>query len=285
MVSSTLSFVSFCSHSDTAKLTYWTDADDLGPLLTASLEPPELFIQKYWFNPVAVFAAHYSIWTALAPYVGEVRPRFIMATCVIMPLVVYLYQSVILQQAARRLFLEPLNDRGPPSSPYRFGTRNLRRRIDSAMVANWSVMLFGPALDGLFWLVLKGSEGKRSTVKYKFHLLATLAMVVQWYLVLGTRDPDVFLGRRTQRLKICIMILCLAGLSYDLYTDGLTLDVCSRYFELYLQIVIARPVMSFVLSITRLTLAEIRRWWEARKREMQQTIAQTVSSVERGMRI
>jgi hypothetical protein len=245
----------------------------LGPLLTASLEPPEQLIQKYWFNPVAVFAAHYSIWTGLAPYIGEIRPLLIKAACFIIPLVVYLYQSVILQQTARRLFLEPLNDRGQPSWPFRFGTRNLRRRIDFAMVAHWSIMLFGPALDGLFWIVLKGSEGKRSAVEFKFHLLATLAIVAQWYLALGTRDPNVFLGRGTRRLKICVMMLCFAGVSYDLYTNGPTWDVFLRYFELYLQVIMARSVIPFVLSITRLTIAEIRRWWEARKRQMRQIIS------------
>jgi len=131
-------------------------------------------------------------------------------------------------------------------------------------------MLFGPALDGLFWIVLKGSEGKYSVVEFKFHLLATLAMVAQWYLALGTKDPRVFLGRATRWLKICIMIFCFAGVSYDFYTNGLTWDVCLRYFELYLQVVMARSVIPFVLSITRLTVAEIRRWWEARKRQMWQ---------------
>jgi hypothetical protein len=108
---------------------------------------------------------------------------------------VHLFQSVMLQQPARRLFLEPLNDRGQPSWPSRFGTRNLRRRIDSAMDAHWSII--GPALDGLFWIVLKGSGGKRSAVELKFHLLATLAMVAQWYLALRTRESNVFLGRGT----------------------------------------------------------------------------------------
>jgi hypothetical protein len=198
--------------------------------------------------------------------------------------VVYLYQSVILQQTARRLFLEPLNDRGQPSWPFRFGTRNLRRRIDFAMVAHWSIMLFGPALDGLFWIVLKGSEGRRSAVNFKFHLVATLAMVAQWYLALGTRDPNVFLGRGTRRLRNCVMMLCIAAVTYEWYTNGLTWNVYVRYFELYLQFFMAKSVIPFVLSITRLTIAEIRRLWEARKRDMRQRINQIVNTAEARIR-
>jgi hypothetical protein len=199
----------------------------------------------------------------MAPYTDNVRPRFIKAAWFIIPPIVYLYQSIILQQAAKRLFLEPLNYRGQPSWPSRFGARNLRRRIESAMVAHWSAMLFGPIVDGLFWIILTASEGKRCVAHFKFHLLATLIMVVQWYVALGTKDPNVVIGRGTRRFYICIMVLCFAGVSYDWYTNGLTLDVFLRYLELLLQVGLARSIIPFIISITRLTIAEIRRQWEA----------------------
>jgi hypothetical protein len=239
MVSQRSPFISSFSQSNTVQLTCQTDADDLGPLLTASLEPPERLSRKYWFNPVAVFATHYSIWAAIAPcakastytetspYTGSIRSDFIITAWFIMPLVVYLYQSVILQHVAKRRFLEPLSHRGQLSWPFRFGERNLRHRIDAALVAHWHIMLFGPVLDGLFWIILAGSGGMtfKGTFLSRFQLLLTLLMVAQWYLSLGTEDPNVVLGRDAQRFYIFLMVVGFARLVYDACTAGLKWDV------------------------------------------------------------
>jgi hypothetical protein len=267
MVSQSLSSISSFSHFKIVQLTYRVDAGDLGPLLTTSLEPPERLIQKYWFNPIAIFATHYSIWTAIeprgaeeVPYTGSIRPSLVRTAWFIMPIVVYLYQSVIVQHVAKRRFLEPLNYRGQQSWPSRFGTNNLRRRIDSAMVAHWSIMLFGPVLDGLFWIVLTGSEGNRSVKYFQFQLLVALPIVAQWYLTLGTKDPNFIRGRGTRRFYICIMVLCLAGVTHDACTstNGLTEAIVARYFEVFLQIIAARTIIPFVISMVRLTVDEMR---------------------------
>jgi hypothetical protein len=189
--------------------------------------------------------------TALEPYIGTIRPPLANAAWVIIPLVVYLYQRFILQQSAERLFLEPLNDSGQPSWPFKLGTRNLRRRIDAAMVAHWSVMLFGPALDGLFWIILKGSEGNRSTVHSKLHLLVRLTIIAQWYLAFGTRDPNNWMGRNEKWLFYCILVFFFAGVTYELYADGLTLDVCQRNLALLLEVVATRSIVPYVISIIK----------------------------------
>jgi hypothetical protein len=254
------------SHSKIVTLTYRLDAGDLGPLLTTSTEPPERLIQKYWFNPVAIFATHYSIWTAIepygavAPYTGSIRLSFVRTACFIMPLVVYLYQSVFLQHVAKRRFLEPLNYRGQQGWPSRFGTKNLRRRIDSAMVAHWSIMLFGPVLDGLFWIVLRGSEGNNSVKYFQFQLLVALPIVAQWYLTLGTRDPNFIRGKSTQRFYVCITVLCLAGITYEACTSptGLTGVIVVRYSEVFMQIFAGKEIIPFVITTARLTFDELR---------------------------
>jgi hypothetical protein len=272
MVSQKFSFASSCSRLSVIQLTYQTDADDLGPLLTASSGPPEKLVHKYWFNPVAILAAHYSIWTAVAPrgasgpYTDVVRPHLVIAACFIMPLVVHLYQSIILQQAAKRLFLEPINYRGQPNWPSGFGSRNLRRRIDSVMVGHWPIMLFGPALNSLFWIILAVSEGRDSQKYLKFQLLIALPIIAQWYVALGTSDRSVVKGRGIRWFYICIIILCFVGVLYDAYKDGPNEKVLIRYWELYLAIILGRSTLPFVLSISRLTTTEIRHQWESIRR-------------------
>lgn len=191
----------------------------------------------------------------LTPYIGTTRPRSIMAAWFIIPFAVHLYQTVVLQQAAKRLFLEPLNHRGQPSWPFRLGARDLRRRIDAAMVAHWSVMLFGLALDGLFWIfwiILKSPEGKRFAVHSKFRLLFQLTIVAQWYLNLGMRDCNVWLTRSSKFLYICSVMFCFAELTtYGLYVVGLTLKLCLGYFILFLQVVLLSMIRLRVSSITR----------------------------------
>jgi hypothetical protein len=259
MVSQKFSFASSCSRLSVIQLTYQTDADDLGPLLTASSGPPEKLVHKYWFNPVAILAAHYSIWTAVAPrgasgpYTDVVRPH-------------YLYQSIILQQAAKRLFLEPINYRGQPNWPSGFGSRNLRRRIDSVMVGHWPIMLFGPALNSLFWIILAVSEGRDSQKYLKFQLLIALPIIAQWYVALGTSDRSVVMGRGIRWFYICVIILCFVGVLYDAYRDGLKEDVLMRYRELYLTIILGRSTLPFVFRISSLTKTEIRHQRESIRR-------------------
>jgi hypothetical protein len=238
----------------------------LGPLLTASSEPPEQLVLKYWFNPVVVFAAHYSISTAVKPFTDENRRIIIGAAWFIVPSVVFLYQAIILQYLAKRRFLKPLNDRGQPSWPSRFVTRNIRRRMESAMVAHWYIMLFGPILDGLFWIILIGSEGKRSVDHLNFPLLASIVMIMQWYFGLGTSDPSIVLGTAAKRIYFVIIMLCFVGLVYDVYTKGFTRDVYVRYVELVLQVSLVGSVMPFVLSIARLISDKIQRRWGAGER-------------------
>ncbi|KAF7675969.1 hypothetical protein GT037_005474 [Alternaria burnsii] len=246
------------------------DADDLGPLLTVSLDPPERLIQKYWFNPVAIFATHYSIWTAIAPhgtktppYTGNTRLILIIPAWFIMPLVVYLYQSVILQHVAKRRFLEPLSYRGQPSWPFRFGERNLRHRIYAALVAHWHIMLFGPVLDGLFWIILvrSGRMTFKGTFLSRFQLLLTLLMVAQWYLSLGTEDPKVVLGRDAQRFYIFLMVVGFARLVYDACTNGPKWDVFLQYVEIFLQFTWGQSTIPFAISMARLTESEADCYW------------------------
>jgi hypothetical protein len=175
---------------------------------------------EHWLNPIAIVAAHALISGALKPYIGTLRPRVVNAAYVIMPATVYLYQTFIVDGAAKRLFLEPLNDRGQLQQISRSWTRSFRRRIDTAMTAHWAVILFGPVLDGLFWLMLKGSEGKDAAYS-KLKLFVAITYMAHWYLLIGT------LGTRGLGVKIAewyyvvVVLVILGSAAHDLITSGL----------------------------------------------------------------
>jgi hypothetical protein len=122
-------------------------------------------------------------------------------------------------------------------------------------------MLFGPVLDCLFWIVLRGSEGKRSVTYFNFQLLIALPMVAQWYLSLGTSDSNVVLGRGAQRFYVFIIFLCFAKLGYDACTNRLRWDVFWQYVELSLQVVGTKTIIPFAISIARLTKTEADCYW------------------------
>jgi hypothetical protein len=209
----------------------YTDADDLGPLLNTSSKPPAEVVQEGWFNSVVVFVAHLAMMTSLEPYIGTIRPRLNMAAWFIIPLVVYLYQSVVLQQAAKRLLLNSINDRGHRSSSLSSRARRFRRRIDAAMVAHWPAILFGPALDGLFWIILKGSEGHGSTIRSKAVLFFQISVIAQWYLVFGTREKGEWTAKVIPWSSKGLKIFWLASMMYNLLTFGLTWFVFMDFLQ------------------------------------------------------
>jgi hypothetical protein len=219
-------------HTDVAKLIQYTDADDLGPLLNTSSKPPTKLIREGWFYAVVIFIAHFIMMIALAPYIGTIRPRLIKAAWFIIPLVVYLYQSVVLQQAAKRLLLESINDRGYRGSSLRSRARSFRRRMDATMVANWPVILFGPTLEGLFWIIVKGSEGHGSTIRSKVVWLYQILALVQLYLVLGTREEGEWTAKVAPWLYKGLTMFWLAMLMHYLFTFGLTWGVSWDFLEI-----------------------------------------------------
>jgi hypothetical protein len=218
-------------HTDVVKLIQYTDADDLGPLLSTSSKPLAEVVQGGWLNPVVIFIAHLGMMDALEPYIGTIRPRLIMAAWFIIPLVVYLYQSVVLQQAAKRLLLESINDRGHRSSSLRSQARSFRRRMDATMVAHWPAILFGPALDGLFWIIVKSSEGHGFTIRSKAVLFYQILVIVTWYLMFGTRKEGEWTVKVILWLCKGLWMFWLAIMMYNLFTFGLTWSVFVEFLQ------------------------------------------------------
>jgi hypothetical protein len=230
-----LSFVVPIHILNKLELTHHIDAEDLGPLLTTSAKSPGQMFLEHWLNPFSIFTMHGLISGALKPYVGTLRPRVVKVTLFIMPLVVYLYQRIIMEGAAKRLFLEPLNDRGQLDRSSRSWTRRSRRRIDAAIVASWSVILVGPVIDVIFWLILKGSEGRHATYS-KSKLLIAVTYMSYWYLFIGTVGTN---GRGAKMAKwyyFVVVMLLFAGALHDLITLGLRRQVMLDYFSLFLNL-------------------------------------------------
>lgn len=223
---------------DKPRLTHKIDAEDLGPSLTTSSKSPGQMFLEHWLNPIAIFAAHGYISGALKPYIGSLRPRLVTTTWFILPIIVYLYQNFIMKEAAKRLFLEPLNDRGQSERPSKSWTRSFRRRLDTVIVAPWSVILVGPILDGLFWLGLKCSEGKHSTIYSKLKLLIALTYLSYWYLFIGTVGTKGWGAKIAGWYFLFVMMLLFIGAAHDLVIRGLTTGVLTQYLALFLNLLI-----------------------------------------------
>lgn len=185
----------------------------------------------HWFNPIAIFMAHWFFSRALRPYIGTARPVAVTVAWFVIPVVVYLYQNVVLKAAAKRLFLEPLNDRGRLHTQATSWTKDLQRRMDTTIVAPWSVVLFGPVLDGMFWLALKGSEGTQSSIESKQRLLISTIFVSYWYFYIGANDRKIV----TWYYLISFSIV-IADSLYKLVTVGLTVYGMIPYCVLLINI-------------------------------------------------
>jgi hypothetical protein len=200
--------------------------------------------QEHWFNPIATFVTHYYISGALEPYNGTIRPRIVTAALLIMPVMVYSYQSVIVKRAAERLFLEPLNDRGQLQQPFKSLPRRILHCIDTVIVAYWSVILFGPTLDGLFWLILKGSEGKNSIIPSKIDLFLRLNIVVQAYLCIWSIDTHSKAARTLLWCNTCVVLVVYA--TYYFITTGVFLQFFNFLFNLLFNSLLFSIALVFV---------------------------------------
>jgi hypothetical protein len=99
------------------------------------------------------------------------------------PLIVFLYQNIVVKAAAGRLLLDPLNDRGQLERSRSWRT-NLRHRADALITAPWAVNSFGLVLESLFWLMLKGSEGTHAAIASGERLIISLVLISYWYVYL-----------------------------------------------------------------------------------------------------
>jgi multidrug transporter EmrE-like cation transporter len=168
---------------------------------------------------------------ALKPYIGQARSRSVTVMWFVMPLIVYFHQHVIMKGSARRLFLEPLNDRGQLDRPSESWTGGLRRRVDVLVVAPWSVILAGPVLDCLFWLILKGSEGTQTTIHSKEQLIVATLTVSYWYLFIGTKQCKL-----TTWYYFFVTMVFFAAALHKLTTSGLTAYGLLPYLALFFNI-------------------------------------------------
>jgi hypothetical protein len=137
-----------------------------------------------------------------------------------MPATVYMYQNFIVNAAAKRLFLEPLNDRGQLEQMARSWARSFRRIMDTAITAHWGVILFGPVLDGCFWLALKGSEGKDAAYS-KLKLFVALTYMAHWYLLIGTLGTRGLGAKIAEWYYIAVVLVIIGSAAYDIVTSGL----------------------------------------------------------------
>jgi hypothetical protein len=234
----------------TIKLIHCTDAEDLGPLLTASSSSPEQILLKHRITPIAIFLAHSHISSALRPYLGTLRPVFVTAAWFLMPLTVYLYQENIVKAVAKRLFLEPLNDRGQQGLPSSSWTRRFRRRIDAAIVSSWSVILVGPIIDGLFFLTLKMSEGENFVIYSKFNLISAVTNVSYWYCYIGNWGNKSS-GRSLTWLFWTSQALLCAAAAYNLVFFGLTAYLFEQCIVIFVNIFGIPWVSNYLLRTLR----------------------------------
>jgi hypothetical protein len=157
------------------------DAEDLGPRLSALPESLTLVSTNHWLSPLLAFLTHQWFTIGLEPFTGTLRPRIISTAWFMIPLIVFLYQSIVVKAAVGRILLDPLNDRGQLERSRSWRT-NLRHRADALITAPWAVNSSGLMLESLFWLALKGSEGSHAAVASKKRLIISLVLVSYWYV-------------------------------------------------------------------------------------------------------
>jgi hypothetical protein len=147
------------------------------------------------------------------------------------PLMVFLYQSIVVKAAAGRLLLDPLNDRGQLGQRSRSWRTNLRHRADALITAPWAVNSFGLVLESLFWLALKGSEGTHAAVASKERLIISLVLISYWYLYMCVDNVRV-----VTRFYYCTIGALIEGFLYDVVTVGLSAIGVSGYISLFLNV-------------------------------------------------
>jgi len=174
---------------------------------------------------------HYHFSGSLRPFIGTLRPLLITAIWLVMPIVVYSYQHFIVKGAARRLFLAPLNDREQFHQPSRSRLGKLRYGLDTLIVHPWSVILVGPALDGLFWLILKGSEGRQAMIRSKKQLVISTLVVAYWYLFIGAVN-----WKLTKWSYFVVAATIIVGAMHELWTKGLTSYGMLQYIVLFVNL-------------------------------------------------
>jgi hypothetical protein len=165
-------------------LTLSADAEDLGPRLSALPNSLTLVSTNHWLSPLLAFLTHRWFIRGLEPFTGTLRPRIISTAWFMIPLIVFLYQSIVVKAAVGRLLLDPLNDRGQLGQRSRSRRTSLRHRADALITAPWAINSFGLVLESLFWLALKGSEGTHAAVASKERLIISLVLISYWYVYL-----------------------------------------------------------------------------------------------------
>jgi hypothetical protein len=209
-------------------LTLLADAEDLGPRLSALPNSLTLVSINYWFSPLLAFLTHQWFTSGLEPFTGTLRPRIISTARFVVPLMVFLYQSIVVKAAARRLLLDPLNDRGQLGQRPRSWRTNLRHRADALIAAPWAVNSFGLILESLFWLALKGSEGSHAAVADKERLIISLVLVSYWYLYMCVDNVRVMTV-----YYFCTIVSLNIGFLHDIVTVGLS-DCISFFLNMWL---------------------------------------------------
>jgi hypothetical protein len=103
----------------------------------------------------------------------------------VMPAIVYGYQIIIVGGAARRLFLEPLKDRGRLSTISSSWKRGFEHYRDTILIHPWAVLLSGLVFEAIFWSLVKGSEGSALTFNRPVGMTVFFASAVATYLDIG----------------------------------------------------------------------------------------------------
>jgi len=188
----------------------------------------------------------------LAPYLDKdhlrLEPLYVVfAVTFILPLLVCLYQSIILRQAAKRLFLEPLNDRGLLIRPFGPWKWQLLRLIDAMMTAHWTVLLVGPALDGLFWCILLGLERSSVDFSFKLELPLQITIIAHWYIALGVRASNDRLKRIIRCTYVFTVLLWFAKVTYHWYKLRWAIVASLRYMCLIFQVFLGDSLNRYIL--------------------------------------
>ena len=160
---------------------------------------------------------HWHLNSSLRPYIGTLRPYLITVAWFLIPLLVYLYQNVIMKGAATRVFLAPLNDRGQLGQPSATWAMKIRHCVDAAIVAPVSITLFGPVLDSLFWLAIKLSEGDQCTIRSKKSLAISTLTISYWYLTFMSNG-----WKFTTWYYFFAKTVTVAAIVYTVITEGPT---------------------------------------------------------------
>jgi hypothetical protein len=177
------------------------------------------------------FLTHQWLTNGLKPFIGTLRPRIISTAWFMIPLMVFLYQSIVVKAAAGRLLLDPLNDRGQLGQRSRSWRTSLRHRADALITAPWAVNSFGLVLESLFWLALKGSEGTHAAVASEQRLIISLVLVSYWYVYMCVDNVRI-----VTRVYYCAIGALIEGFLYDVVTMGLSAIGVSEYMSLFLNV-------------------------------------------------